>query len=529
MSKKKDNGARAGLTEKENRTENISCGAELSNAPAACDSEAAGGSNAKAVAGSKISPEKERAFARISTRSFIIVLSMLAAILIVSGALSYFIPQGRFGTDGQGNIDYDTFIGGSVQGIAVWRVITAPFRVFVSEDALTVIMISVFLLVMSGVFNIIDKTGGVKAVIKYAACRLADKKAAVLCIVVALFMAFGSFFGMFEELVALLPLIVVLALSLGFDTLTGLGMCMMAACFGFSTAITNPFSVGLAAKYAGTRISDGVWLRVVLFAVIFLMLCGFLLFHIRRISKDPSRSLTYLSDKTKLQGLSGFGGDITAEELRLFKIYAVFFGVQLLVLIAAASVSAISGYAIPILAVTFLAGGIICGRLASGNFKTTLSRLGRGALSMLPAVAMIAVASSVKLVLAESGITDTVLHYVITALDGKSKFASILIIYALILFLQIFIGSASAKIILIMPLILPVAAAIGISPNLVIIAYCMADGFSDVILPTNPVLLIGLSMADVSYGKWFRFTWLMQLAVLILTVAVLLLAAGIGY
>ena len=102
-------------------------------------------------------------------------------------------------------------------------------------------------------------------------------------------------------------------------------------------------------------------------------------------------------------------------------------------------------------------------------------------------------------------------------------------IYLLILFLQVFIGSSSAKIMLIMPIILPVANSLGLSSTVIILTYCMADGFTDVILPTNPVLLIGLSMANVSYGKWVKWTWLFQVIMFAATVLVLLFAVQIGY
>ena len=148
---------------------------------------------------------------------------------------------------------------------------------------------------------------------------------------------------------------------------------------------------------------------------------------------------------------------------------------------------------------------------------------------MLPAVAMIAVASSIKLIMVESNIIDTVMHAALQLLTGKGKFVTVLLIHVLILFLQLFIGSASAKIFLIMPIVLPITAALGISPTLVILTYCMADGFTDVILPTNPVLLIGLSMAGVSYGKWFKWSWKFQFLNLILTSALLLLGLLIGY
>ena len=153
----------------------------------------------------------------------------------------------------------------------------------------------------------------------------------------------------------------------------------------------------------------------------------------------------------------------------------------------------------------------------------------KGATAMLPAVAMIAIASSVKLVMVESNILDTVMQFVLNLLTGKGKFITVLLIYGLILFLQLFIGSASAKIFLVMPIVLPITNALGISPQLVILTYCMADGFTDVILPTNPVLLIGLSMAKVSYWKWLKWTWKLQLTLFLISVGVLFFGVLIGY
>ena len=209
----------------------------------------------------------------IGFRSFLTVVILLCSLLAISGALSYFIPQGSFETDESGVIIADSFVKGEIEGIAIWRIITAPIRVFASEDALTIILISVFLLVMSGVFNLLEKTDGIKVVIGRLMRRLADKGAPVVCLCVLVFMLFGSFFGMFEELVTLLPLIIMFMLSMGFDTMTGLGACLLAACFGFSAAITNPFSVGLAASIAGVGVSSGLWLRLIFFVIIYITLC----------------------------------------------------------------------------------------------------------------------------------------------------------------------------------------------------------------------------------------------------------------
>ena len=473
--------------------------------------------------------EQEKAYSSISVRSFVTVAVLLLVVLFFCGSLSYFIPQGAFERDAESNIIPGTYQAGDVKGIALWRVITAPVRVFASEDALTIIMISVFLLIMSGVFNLLDKTGGIKTFIEFIMRRLQDKGGPFVCIMILLFMLFGSLFGMFEELVTLLPLIIVFMLSMKLDTMMGLGACLMAACFGFSTAITNPFSVGTAAQLAGIAVSSGVWLRAVFFSIVYLILCGFLLGYLKKIRLTPQASPTYEMDQKRRESLILRRGGKSQDQQKIFRVYATFFGFQGVLLVAIACIRAISGLAIPILAASFLIFGLIAGQIVCRNFRKVLSYFLQGAVAMLPAVAMIALASSVKLVMVESNIIDTVMNAVLQLLVGKGNFVTILLIYALILFLQLFIGSASAKIFLVMPIVLPITNALGISPTLVILTYCMADGFTDVILPTNPVLLIGLSMANVSYWKWLKWTWKLQVLLLAVSVTVLYFGVLIGY
>jgi uncharacterized ion transporter superfamily protein YfcC len=453
----------------------------------------------------------------------------LLAVLLFCGSLSYFVPQGSFERDSVGNIIPNTYTKGEIEGISFLKVLTAPFRVFSSSDALTIIMISIFLLVMSGIFNVMEKTGGIKTFILSIMNRLRDKGGPVVCITVLIFMLFGSLFGMFEELVTLLPLIVVFMLSMKMDTMVGLGSCLLAACFGFSTAITNPFSVGTAAQYAGIHTSSGAWLRILFFVIVYFVLCAFLMFYLKKIEQNPEASPTYLSDQKRRETLNFEIGTPPENQQRIFRVYTAFFVTQGVLLVAIACIREISGFAIPILAASFLISGLIAGFIVSKSFKSVMAYFLKGAAAMLPAVIMIAIASSVKLVMDESGIIDTVMYLVLSLLIGKSKFITILLIYALILFLQLFIGSASAKIFLVMPIVLPITNTLGISPSLVILTYCMADGFTDVILPTNPVLLIGLSMANVSYFKWLKWTWKLQLLLFIISILVLLFGVFIGY
>lgn len=472
---------------------------------------------------------KEKAFATISGKSFIVVVAILLFMLALCGVLSLVVPQGEFLRNASGEIIAGTYTQGGVHGIALWKILTAPFRVFFADGSITIIMICLFLLIMSGVFNLLEKTNGIKIIMSRLVKRFENKKKLVVCIAILFFMMFGSFFGLFEELVTLLPFVIMFMLSLGFDTMSGMGVCLLAACFGFSAAVTNPFSVGIASSFAGITTVSGVWLRIVFFVIVYALVCLFVLLYMNKISKKPESSLTYKDDLEKRENINLDSDEKDINHDKVLKTFTIFFIVQFIVLLAIALIRPISGFAIPILSVTFLLGGIIAGLLVVDEKKKVFVYLGKGALAMLPAVLLIALASSVNLVMTESKIIDTIMNAVINFLDGKSGFVCVLYIYLLILILQVFIGSASAKIFLIMPILLPICSVIGLSPNLLILTYCIADGFSDVLLPTNPVLLIALAMSNVSYGKWIKWTWKIQAVIFAVSLLVLLFGVSIGY
>ena len=338
---------------------------------------------------SAIKPQKEKAFATINIKSFLTVVIVLLALLILCGVITYLIPTGSYERDGEGQIIMGTFEEGEINGIAPWRVLTAPFRVFFKDGGITVVMICLFLLVMSGIFNLLEKTGGVKIFMSRIIRRLGSRHAPVICLTVLIFMLFGSFFGMYEELITLLPIMIMFMLSMGLDTLMGLGVCLLAACFGFSAAITNPFSVGLASEVAGIAPIDGAWLRILFFVLTYVLLCGFLLLHLRKIRRNPAASLTYAHDCEKRATLDAEAA-VTDGGDKVFRAFAIFFGIQAGILILIASVRAISDYAIPILAVSFLLSGIITGLSVCERKSDVWRHIGSGMVAMLPAVAMIA-------------------------------------------------------------------------------------------------------------------------------------------
>ncbi len=468
----------------------------------------------------------------ISKKSFFSVLIILTTLMVAAFILTYIIPQGEYLRDINNNIIADSFRYLDVNNLPIYKLFTAPFEIFASSDGITVIMICIFLLVLGGFFQVMDKINGIKVVIKKLIIRFKDQKYKLIRIIVLIFMMFGAFFGVFEESVALLPIMILLSLSLGFDTLLALGMTLLAAGFGFATAITNPFSVGVASEIAGINILSGGLYRLFIFGVMYLLISSFLVMYAKKIEKNPEKSLTYEADIKKSRDFEINSELKIDNEDKIFKIFTTVFLVLILVIVLSSLLQlifSISIPTIPLMAVTFLLGGFIAGLLVTKDLKFVSKAFLNGMLSVLPAILLIILATSVKHIISEGQIIDTILNSLVTLFSDKPALIGIVGIYFIILFIQFFIGSASAKAFLIMPILIPLVSLLGITKELAILAFIFGDGYTNVIFPTNGVLLIGLSIANISYGKWFKWTYKLQLITLFLTLIFLVIGLYLGY
>lgn len=457
---------------------------------------------------------------KINKRSFITVCIILASFMIITYILTFFIPKGIF----ENNVYIPK---GEAKGYNFLNFIFSPIKVIASSDGLTIIVISLFILILGGAFNVMQQTNGIQAIILYLINKYKDKKYKLMYIVVLVFMLFGSLFGIFEESITLLPIILILSLSLGWDTFTGLGMCLLAAGFGFSTALTNPFSVGLGSSTMGINLLDGIWYRAIIFIIMYIVLCTFLRIHIKKIEKDPKSSPTYEADQEKIKTLKL--EEFKEYDPKTLRTYTIFFLIVLLVIFLSSVIKAISGLSIPLLAVTFLIGSFACGKVIGVSFKRISKMFFDGLVAMSPAVLLLLLAGAIKFILVDSLTMGTIINYLAQILNETHPIVGILFIYALILFIQFFIASATAKVTLIIPIISILADNIGITRNIALLAFIFGDGYTDLIYPTNPVLLIALGIAGFSYTKWLKKTYVLQLIILTLTVLMLIIGYFIHY
>jgi uncharacterized ion transporter superfamily protein YfcC len=471
---------------------------------------------------------------KISKKSFLSSLIILLILMIISGVLTRILPPGEYDriiVDGRETIDVNSFKFIEKPDYPFYRWFTAPLEVLWSPDALTVIVIILFILFIGGTFTILEKSGIIKYAMDKIVKRFSSNKFLLLSVLVLFFMAFGSMFGIFEELIALVPICVTLSYSLGWDSLTGLGMSALASGFGFAAAIFNPFTVGIAQELSGLPPFSGFLYRIWIFAIIYAILLAYLLRYAKKIEKEPELSLVYAEDEVHRQRYNR-PADADEENPNLpkaFRIFTTFLIIIVLFIVSGFFVEFLSSITLPLVAVLFLIGGLASGYASKYSQKGLFKDWINGLTGIAPSVILILMAMSVKVIITNGKIMDTILYYAFNSISSYSPFAAGLLIYLLVLFLEFFIGSASAKAFLVIPIIIPITDMIGITRQATVQAFCFGDGFSNMLFPTNAALMIALGLTPVSYLKWFKWVIKLQLMTFLISMILLFAAIGFGY
>ncbi|MBN2387310.1 MAG: YfcC family protein [Anaerolineales bacterium] len=472
---------------------------------------------------------------RISVKAFIQAMAIIFFLMLVAGLLTRLIPAGQYArteVDGRQVIDAESFALTERPEYPVWRWFTAPFEVFTAEGGMTIIGVILFIVLVGIAFAVMDRSGILHYVIYKIVQKFGAKKYILLVVLTFFFMALGGFFGILEEAVPLVPIIIALAYTLGWDSLTGLGISILATNVGFSTAVFNFFTIGTAHRLAGLPLFSGWQLRIVLFVLVFILLATFLVRYAKKVDRRPEASPVYEEDRKERGKFGSFHLDAETTADPRMKRAAIFLGIFFaLILVAVMTLSwipSLNDLAMPLSGLLFVIGGVGAALIAGvgqGAWKATWD----GFVGIAPAIPLLMMAASVKHIIASGGILDTLLHWASTAFAGADPFTSSLIIYGLTLVLELFVTSGSAKALLVIPILMPLADLVEVNRQIAVSAYCFGDGFSNLVYPTNALLLITLSLTVVPYHKWLKWVLRLWPWVILATIAFLAVAVAINY
>jgi uncharacterized ion transporter superfamily protein YfcC len=393
-------------------------------------------------------------------------------------------------------------------------------------------------LVIGAFITMTMKSGAIAAGIGSVTRALQGREIFLIPALMVLFALGGSTFGMGEETLGFYPIIIVLFMGLGYDTMTAVATIALGAGLGVTASTINPFATGIASEAAGISISEGLVLRIIMFIVFVAIGIFFVMRYARRVKADPSRSI--VADLRERHQREFLGKESEQEELPAFttrrKLILGVFGLSFLILIYSVIPWSDLGLPFPTLgwwfgelSALFLLAAVIIGIIAGYGDQEIVETFVQGARDFLTPALIIAVARGVTVLMKNGLITDTVLNSLEGIVQGTGSVAFANLMYLINLPMAFLIPSSSAHATLAMPILAPLADFAKLPRSIVVTAYQSASGLLNLITPTSVIIMGALAVARTGYDRWFRFVWPMLLFILVATMILLSLAAfGLG-
>ena len=379
-----------------------------------------------------------------------------------------------------------------------WQVLPAIYHGFVKQAG-----IIIFILVVGGAFWLLNATGAVTAGIGRFIARVGKRDKLVLAAITVLFSLAGAVFGMSEETIPFVGIVVPLVVSMGYDAFMGMLIVYVASNIGFSSAFLNPFTVGIAQGMADLPLFSGMGYRIFCWAFLTVLLTIFVVVYAHKTRKASTETFT-------------------VEDTPLTRRQGWILGVLLLtVILLIVGVTCWDWY-LPEITGLFLGMGILCGIIAGFNANKIADELLAGAKDILSAALVVGFASGIIVLLQDGKVVDSILHSMQEGLDGTGRAGSLTAMYGIQALINFVIPSATAKAAITIPIMAPFSDMVGVSRQAMVLAFQFGDGFTNMLTPTSGVLIAALAMARIPYTKWVKWIWKMVVVLLVLGLLLLL-------
>ncbi|WP_371361680.1 hypothetical protein SRRS_30410 [Sporomusa rhizae] len=446
--------------------------------------------------------------------------AIIFAIILLVAAATWFVPGGEYdrakNKAGKTVVVANTYHQVESKPQGVKEVFMSPLKGM--EKAAN---ISGFILIVGGTFAVIQKTGAIDAGIMRMIRKLKGKEILLIPITMTLFSIGGAVFGMSEETIPFVGIFVPMALLMGYDRITGMCIPFLAATTGFSGAMLNPFTVGIAQSiselpaFSGIEYRTGVWLVSTVIAIAFVM------WYAKRVKANPELSPTYEEDKItreKLQHLNESDAVMTTGQQGV------------LALLTASMVLIVFGvlqweWYIDEIAAVFLGCGILSGVVAKMSVNDVAEAFTIGAKDMVGTAIICGLARAIVVLATDGKIIDTILYSMAAPLAGLPALVSGYAMLVVQIIINFFVSSGTGQAALTIPIMSSLGDLVGITRQTTVLIYQFGNGFTDMIFPTSSVLIGCLGMAGIPWSKWAK--WVLPLQVVFFIMCILAITPAI--
>ena len=454
--------------------------------------------------------------------------TILFGLIAVVALLTWIVPAGQYDREMNESLGKEVPITGTYHAVegnpqGIVDVLLAPIDGFYDHNSYeaAAIDVSLFILIIGGFLGLVTKTGAIDAGIERVTARLDGREELMIPILMALFAAGGTIYGMAEESLPFYTLLVPVMLAARFDPVVAAATVLLGAGIGTLGSTINPFATVIAANAAGIPFTDGIGLRIAMLVVGWLICVAYVMRYAKMVRADKTTSIVY--DKYE-ENQAHFLGNRSNEMLEFTttrKIILALFAVSFGIMIYGVSVA---GWWMAEISAMFLGATIIIGIIARMSEEEFTTSFIDGARDLLGVALIIGIARGIVVIMDRGMITDTILNSAEHAVTGLSSVVFINVMYWLEILLSFLVPSSSGLAVLTMPIMSPLADFAGVGRELVVTAYQSASGVVNLVTPTSAVVMGGLAIARVPYVRWVK--WVAPLLGILIVLTMVMLSVG---
>lgn len=455
--------------------------------------------------------------------------TILFVLIILMAALTWVLPAGQYQRVANEALGKDAPVPGSYQIVApaqqgVVDVLMAPIAGFYNQGSgmANAIDVSLFVLIIGGFLGVVNATGAINTGIERVMRRMKGREKWMIPVLMLLFAAGGTTYGMAEETLAFYVLLLPLMIAVGYDALTGVAVIMVGAGIGVLGSTINPFSTAIASNAAGIPFTQGMVLRLTILGLGWLICVVYVMRYAERVRKNPSASLVAdLKASNEAHFLRHRESHRDAVLTGRHMLILLMFGATFATMVWGV---ALQGWWMAEMSALFLASAIAIGLVDWMGEKPFTTAFVDGSRDLLGVALVIGLARGIVVIMDQGKITDTILHAFEGWIGGMPDIAFVNALFATEGLLSLLVPSTSGLAVLSMPILAPLSDFAGVSRDLAVTAFQTAIGITNLVTPTYAVVVGALAIGRVPYQRWLRFIWPLMLMLTLLSMASLSVA-----
>lgn len=439
--------------------------------------------------------EKQKKSKTIQVHSFLIIL----AVVLITAIMTHVVPAGSFQRVYNEELNRNIVVAGSFEYLdernpcTIFGFFTSIYNAYVNAADLLFFVIFAF-----AYTGYLTKTKSLDALVTFLKKKLGNNDKLLIPLFMLIFSLFGSILGLYEETYGLIPPIIAIALSLGYDRIVGGAMLYVGLATGFAAAMVNPFTIGLASTIAEipmfapkiTVFRIAVWVIMMGTAIIYTMR------YAGRVKRDLTKSYLYIE---------GAETDSEAGELNTeFTLGRKLSLLILLVVVAALSIGCVKlGWYLAELSALFLIGFILTAVVNGATPNEICDIFVEGAKESIFAVILIGITRAISIIMIDASIIDTIVNALAGVVSILPSFLYGVAMFIVQTLINFFIPSGSGQALATMPIMVPVGDLLGLAREVTVTAFQFGDGFSNLIWPTMTVS--SCAIMRIPLDKWYKF------------------------